>query len=183
MWVCQKGLWRKEWTRFWFEGIEKNIDIIYIYILFICYILWSRLCLNSFQSESCPFLSPQTILTYLHGLYTSSTAQGGGGSFKNGKPMSWWDARTAERICCCCSCSCNVVTSKLQKMALTLLTWKCAWRHNGVHFFDIESPLERPKLLRTPQSLHFWLPNVLRATTPCTFSTSQLPKVPRTLSF
>ena len=29
----------------------------------------------------------------------------------------------------------------------------------------------------------FWLRNVLRATTPCTFSTSQLPKVLRTLQF
>ena len=32
--------------------------------------------------------------------YTSSTAQGGGGSFKNGKPIgevSWCDAKMAER--------------------------------------------------------------------------------------
>ena len=31
--------------------------------------------------------------------------------------------------------------------------------------------------------LHFWLRNVLRATTACTFSTPQLPKVLRTVSF
>ena len=39
---------------------------------------------------------------------------------------------------------------------------------------------ERPKVLRTPEFLHFWLRNVLRATTACFFSTSQLPKVVRT---
>ena len=36
---------------------------------------------------------------------------------------------------------------------------------------------ERPKLLRTLSFFYFWLRNVLRATTACTFSTSQLPKV------
>ena len=33
-------------------------------------------------------------------VFTSSTAQGGGGSFKNGKPIgevSWCDAKMAER--------------------------------------------------------------------------------------
>ena len=34
-----------------------------------------------------------------------------------------------------------------------------------------------------PDFLHFWLRNVLRATTACTFSTSQLPKVLRTRQF
>ncbi|MCO0615681.1 hypothetical protein M8756_20720, partial [Lutimaribacter sp. EGI FJ00015] len=29
---------------------------------------------------------------------------------------------------------------------LTLLTWKCASRHNGVHFFDIEWPSDRQKV-------------------------------------
>ena len=39
------------------------------------------------------------ICIYIH-RYTSSTAQGGGGSFKNGKPIgeaSWCDAKMAER--------------------------------------------------------------------------------------
>ena len=43
-----------------------------------------------------------------------------------------------------------------------------------------ESTSERPKVLRTHQLFHFWLRNVLRATTACTFSTPQLPKVVRT---
>ena len=104
-------------------------------------------------------------------------------------------------------------TSELQKVVrdrqfLTLLTWKCASRHNGVHFFDIATSKSgpRPSVFNTfdlemcfaPQrralfrhrnfqkwSDHgvfctFWLGNVLRATTACTFSTSQLPKVVRT---
>ena len=91
---------------------------------------------------------------------------------------------------------------------LTLLTSKCASRHNGVHFFDIESPSNRQKRPNPRCFVHFYfemcfapqrralfrhrnvqkwsepqvfctflLRNVLRATTACTFSTSQLPKV------
>ena len=91
---------------------------------------------------------------------------------------------------------------------LTPLTWKCASRHNGVHFFDIATSKSGPNLLCfihfdlemcfAPQRralfrhrnfqkwsepgvlCRFWLGNVLRATTACTFSTSQLPKVVRT---
>ena len=91
---------------------------------------------------------------------------------------------------------------------LTLLTWKCASRHNGVHFFDIATSKSGPTMVCfvhfdlemcfAPQrralfrhrnfqkwSDHgvfctFWLGNVLRATTACTFSISQLPKVVRT---
>ena len=90
---------------------------------------------------------------------------------------------------------------------LTLLTWKSASRHNGVHFFDISTSKSGPKLrcfvhfdlemCFAPQRralfqhcnfqkwseplvfCTFWLRNVLRATTACTFSTSLLPKVVR----
>ena len=103
-------------------------------------------------------------------------------------------------------------TSELQKVVrdrqfLTLLTWKCASRHNGVHFFNISTSKSGPTMVCfvhfhlemcfAPQrralfrhrnfqkwSDHgvfctFSLGNVLRATTACTFSTSQLPKVVR----
>ena len=103
-------------------------------------------------------------------------------------------------------------TSQLPKVVrdrqfLTLLAWKCASRHNGVHFFDISTSKSGPKLrcfvhfdlemCFAPQRralfrhrnfqkssdaevfCTFWLGNVLRATTACTFSTSQLPKVVR----
>ena len=109
--------------------------------------------------------------------------------------------------------ACTFSTSELQKVVrewcvLYILTWKCASRHNGVHFFDIATSKSRPTLrcflhfhfemCFAPQRralfrhrnfqkwseplvfCTFWLGNVLRATTACTFSTSQLPKVVRT---
>ena len=91
--------------------------------------------------------------------------------------------------------------------ALYILTSKCASRHNGVHFFDIATSKSGPRMVcfvhfdlemcfapqRRALFRHlnfqkwsdaevfctFWLGNVLRATTACTFSTSQLPKVVR----
>ena len=52
----------------------------------------------------------------------------------------------------------------------------CASRHNGVHFFDISTAKSGPTMVCF---VTFSLRNVLRATTACTFSTSQLPKVVR----
>ena len=91
--------------------------------------------------------------------------------------------------------------------AFNILTSKCASRHNGVHFFDIPTSKSGPELVcfahfhlemcfapqlralfrhlnfqkcsETQVFCTFWLGNVLRATTACTFSTSQLPKVLR----
>ena len=104
----------------------------------------------------------------------------------------------------------DIWTSKVVRewCVLYILTWKCASRHNGVHFFDIATSKSGPELRRfvhfdlemcfAPQRralfrhlnfqkwseaeafCTFWLGNVLRATTACTFSTSQLPKVVRT---
>ena len=76
--------------------------------------------------------------------------------------------------------ACTFSTSQLPKVVrhwcvLYILTWKCASRHNGVHFFDISTSKSGPKLVFCT----FWLGNVLRATTACTFLTSQLPKVVR----
>ena len=90
---------------------------------------------------------------------------------------------------------------------LYIFTRKCASRHNGVHFFDISTSKSGPTLVCfvhfdlemsfAPQrralfrhlNLQKWrehvvfctfcLRNVLRPTTACTFSTSQLPKVVR----
>ena len=62
---------------------------------------------------------------------------------------------------------------------LYILTWKCASRHNGVHFFDIATSKSGPTMVCF---VHFDLEMCfahLRATTACTFSTSQLPKVVR----
>ena len=88
-----------------------------------------------------------------------------------------------------------------------ILTSKCASHHNGVHFFDISTSKSGPnpwcfshfdfEMCFAPQRralfrhlnfqkwsgaavfCTFCLGNVLRATTACTFSTSQLPKVVR----
>ena len=108
--------------------------------------------------------------------------------------------------------ACTFSTSQLPKVVrawcvLYILTWKCASRHNGVHFFDISTSKTGPRMVcfvhfdlemcfapqrRTLfQHLNFqkwsgaevfctfWLAKVLRATTAYTFSTSQLPKVVR----
>ena len=108
--------------------------------------------------------------------------------------------------------ACTFSTSQLPKVirswcALYILTWKCASRHNGVHFFEIWTSKSGPnpwcfehfdfEMFFAPQRralfrhlncqkwsgagvfCTFWLGNVLRATTACTFSTSQLPKVLR----
>ena len=108
--------------------------------------------------------------------------------------------------------ACTFSTSQLPKVArhwcvLYILTWKCASRHNGVHFFIISTSKSGPNLVcfvhfdlemcfapqRRTLFRHrnfkkwsevgvfctFCVGNVLRATTACTFSTSQLPKVVR----
>ena len=108
--------------------------------------------------------------------------------------------------------ACTFSTSQLQKVVrpcggLYIFTWKCASRHNGVHFFDIATSKSGPKLvcfvhfhlemcfapqrraLLRHRNFQKWsdigvfctfsLGNVLRATTACTFATSQLPKVVR----
>ena len=108
--------------------------------------------------------------------------------------------------------ACTFSTSQLPKVVrswcvLCILTWKCASRHNGVHFFDIATSKSGPDLVcfvhfdfemcfapqRRALFWHrnfqkwsdtgvfctFWLGNLLRATTACTFLTSQLPKVVR----
>ena len=60
-------------------------------------------------------------------------------------------------------------------LALYILAAKCASHHNCVHFFDISTSKSGPML----RCFAHFDRNVLRATTACTFSTSQLPKVLR----
>ena len=92
--------------------------------------------------------------------------------------------------------ACTFSTSQLPKVVRTWcvlysFTSKCAERHNGVHFFDISTAVfctfSLGNVLRATTACTFStlqlpkvsLRNVLRATTACTFSTSQLPKVVR----
>ena len=60
-----------------------------------------------------------------------------------------------------------------------VLTWTCALRHNGAHFFDISTPKSGPTLVCF---FMFWLELVLCATTARTFWTSQFKKVLRSWS-
>ena len=60
---------------------------------------------------------------------------------------------------------------------LNILTWKCASRHNGVHFFDMSTSKSGPTLrCFVPFNLE-----ICFGLTAYTFSTSQLPKVLREL--
>ena len=59
----------------------------------------------------------------------------------------------------------------------TLLTWKCASRHNGVHFFDMSTCKSGPTLR---SFAHFDLEMCFAPLPGVPFSTSQLPKVLRT---
>ena len=76
--------------------------------------------------------------------------------------------------------ACTFSTSEPPEVARTcgvlyILTWKCASRHNSVHFSNIRTSKSGPTMVCF---VHF-VGNVLRATTACTFSTSHLPKVVR----
>ena len=81
----------------------------------------------------------------------------------------------------CATTACTFSTSQFPKVVrewcvFSFFTYKCASRHNGVHFFR---HLNFQKWSENGVLLAFSLTNVLRATTACTFSTSQLPKVVR----
>ena len=107
-----------------------------------------------------------------------------------------------------CTCSTSQLPKVIRHWGvLYILTSRCASRHNGVHFFHISTSKSHPTLrcfvhfdlemCFAPQQsalfrhlnlqkwseagvfCTFWLGNVLRATTACTFSTSELPKVVR----
>ena len=81
--------------------------------------------------------------------------------------------------------ACTFSTSQLPKVVrdrqfLTLLTSKCASRHNGVHFFDIATSKSGPKLVCF---VHFDLEMCFAPQRRALFSTSQLPKVVRDRQF
>ena len=58
---------------------------------------------------------------------------------------------------------------------LYILTWKCASRHNGVHFFDIATSKSGPTEW-VLFCLHFDFKMCFAPRTACNFLTSQLPK-------
>ena len=88
---------------------------------------------------------------------------------------------TFDKVHCACHAKRHLNLQKWREHVVfcTFLTSKCASRHNGVHFFDISTS----KSVRTSGVFSFFHLQMcfahLRATTACTFSTSQLPKVIR----
>ena len=109
------------------------------------------------------------------------------------------------RILCACHAKRHLNVQKWSEHVVrfcvfSMLTWKCASRHNGVHFFDISTSKSGKNMvcvlyiLTSERASHhscvqFFdmstsksgpsIGNVLRAATACTFSTSQLLDVPR----
>ena len=121
--------------------------------------------------------------------------------------LTFWVGNVLRATTACTFSTSQLPKVVRQWCVLYILTWTCASHHNGVHFFisisksgpdlvcfvhfDLEMCFA-PQRRALFQHLNFqkwsgpgvfctfWLANVLRATTACTFSTSQLPKVVRT---
>ena len=87
-----------------------------------------------------------------------------------------WRPKSGPNVVCFVHFDLEMCFAPQRRTLFRHLTWKCASRHNGVHFFDIATSKRGPVpgVFCTCS-----LRNVLRATTACTFSTSQLPKVVR----
>ena len=126
---------------------------------------------------------------------------------ENGVFCTFW-LRNVLRATTACTFSTSQLPKVVRTWCvLYILTSKCASRHNGVHFFHIRTSKSGAnmwcfvhfdlEMCFAPQRralfphlnfqkwseplvcLTFWFRNVLRTTTACTFSTSQLPKVVR----
>ena len=66
---------------------------------------------------------------------------------KNGVLCTFWLGNVLRA-----TTACTFSTSQLPKVvrsssALSILTWKCASRHNGVHFFDIATSKSGPRMV------------------------------------
>ena len=112
-------------------------------------------------------------------MYWSVVWCSGGCSWKCDKTLTFCSLLTRCTIPCACHAKRHLNLQKWSEplFFFNILTSKCASRHNGVHFFR---HLNCQKWSGAGVFCTFWLRNVLRATTACTFSTSQLPKVVRT---
>ena len=115
----------------------------------------------------------------MHLCRSSSKPHACHGFWKCYKTLTFWSLLTRCTIPCACHAKRHLNLQKwsVHGVFLYILTSKCASRHNGVHFFDISTSKSGPYMVCF---VHFDLEIVLRATTACTFSTSQLPKVVRT---
>ena len=157
-----------------------------------------NLCFVHFHLEMC--FAPQRRALFRHLNFQKWS--------ENGVLCTFWLQNVLRATTACTFSTSQLPKVVREWCALYILTSKCASRHNGMHFFDIatsKSGLTMVCFLHfdlemcfAPQRhalfrhlnfqkwsdngvfCTFWLGNVLRATTACTFSTSQLPKVVRT---
>ena len=65
-------------------------------------------------------------------------------------PLRFFALLTSK--CACATTACTFSTSQLPKVVrswcgLYILTWKCASRHNGVHFFNISTSKSGPNMV------------------------------------
>ena len=81
----------------------------------------------------------------------------------------FWLGNVLRATTACTFSTCQLPKSCLRMVCLCILTWKCASRHNDVHFFDISTSKSAPNLVCCVLCT-FWLRHVLRATTACNFS-------------
>ena len=103
------------------------------------------------------------------------------------RTLTFCSLLTRRTIPCTCHAQghLNVQQRLRPPQFFALLTSKCASRKNGVHFFDMSTSKSclfqhlNFQKCSGPAVFNFWLRNVLRATTACTFSTSQLPNMVR----
>ena len=142
---------------------------------------------NTFDLEMC--FAPQRRALFRHRNFQKWSGPGVFCTFWLGNVLR---ATTA------CTFSTSQRTKVVRTWCVLYLTWKCASRHNGVHFFDIATSKSGPELrcfvhcdlemCFAPQRralfrhrnvqkwsgpgvfCTFWLGNVLRATTACNFS-------------
>ena len=92
---------------------------------------------NTFDLEMC--FAPQRRALFRHLNFQKGS--------ENGVFCTFWLGNVLRA-----TTACTFSTSQLPKVVrdrqfLTLLTWKCASRHNGVHFFDISTSKSGPNLV------------------------------------
>ena len=130
--------------------------------------------------------------------FNMSTSKSADGVF-----CRFWLGHVLRATMACTFSTCQLPKVLRRWCALQVLTWKCASRHNGVHFFDISTSKSAPTLMCfvrfdlemcfAPQrcalfhhlnfqkwfKLFFWLRNLIRATTACNFHLSSSQMAPR----
>ena len=63
------------------------------------------------------------------------------------KPARFAHFLTRSTIPCACHAKAHLNVQKSEHGAFSILTWKCASRHNGVNFFDISTSKRCPRMV------------------------------------